>query len=165
MNLIACIDSKWGIGKDNDLLIKIPEDLAFFKEKTTGKVIVMGRKTLQSFPKGPLKNRINVILTSNIPEPIIDELYVTSVKDCIDLLSKYNSEDIYIIGGGSIYAQFLPYCDTAYLTRVHKDFDADTFFPELSNDEWEITDISALKEYEGITYRFYTYKRRRPHNG
>ena len=165
MNLIACIDSKWGIGKDNDLLIKIPEDLAFFKEKTTGKVIVMGRKTLQSFPKGPLKNRINVILTSNIPEPIIDELYVTSVKDCINLLSKYNSEDIYIIGGGSIYAQFLPYCDTAYLTRVHKDFNADTFFPELSNDEWEITDISALKEYEGITSRFYTSKRRRPHNG
>ena len=134
MNFIVCVDANWGIGYKNELLVRIPSDQKFFRETTTGKVVVMGRKTLDSFPGGkPLKNRTNIVITSNKNcEKRDEEIYVNSIDECLELLKNYNDEDIYIIGGASIYKQFLPYCNKALVTRVDREFSADTFFPNLS---------------------------------
>jgi dihydrofolate reductase len=163
MNLIVCVDAKWGIGYKNELLVRIPSDQKFFRETTTGKVVVMGRKTLDSFPGGkPLKNRKNIVVTSNTNcEKRDEEIYVHSVEECLELLKDYNDEDIYIIGGASIYKQFLPYCKKALVTRVDREFSADTYFPNLDqDDEWEITSESEEQTYFDNTFEFLVYERK-----
>ena len=162
MNIIVCVDANWGIGYKNELLVRIPSDQKFFRETTTGKVVVMGRKTLDSFPQGkPLKNRINVVITSNKDiEKRDEEIYVNSVEECLELLKQYNEEDIYIIGGASIYKQFLPYCKKALVTRVDREFSADTYFPDLDKDpEWKITKESDEQTYFDNTFEFLVYER------
>ena len=112
MNLIVAVDSNWAIGKENKLLVSIPQDMKFFRETTKGKVVAMGRKTLESFPGGqPLKNRVNVVLTTDKNYKVKDTVIVHSVEEMVEELKKYNSEDVYVIGGESIYRQLLPYCD------------------------------------------------------
>lgn len=163
MKLIVCVDANWGIGYKNELLVRIPSDQKFFRETTTGKVVVMGRKTLESFPGGkPLKNRVNIVLSSSDKTAKVeDEIYVKTIDDCLELLKPYNEEDIYIIGGASIYKQFLPYCDTAYVTKVDREFSADAFFPNLDKDnEWEIVEESDEQTYFDNTFAFLTYKRK-----
>ena len=119
MNLIVAVDENWAIGKDNKLLVSIPSDMKFFRETTTGKVVVMGRKTLESFPNGlPLKNRTNIVLTRNRDYQVKDAIVVHSVPELLVKLDKYSSEDVYVIGGDSVYQELLPYCDVAHVTKI-----------------------------------------------
>ena len=162
MNIIVCVDANWGIGYKNELLVRIPSDQKFFRETTTGKVVVMGRKTLDSFPQGkPLKNRTNIVITScKELEKRDEEIYVNSVEECLELLKNFNDDDIYIIGGASIYKQFLPYCSKALVTRVDREFSADTYFPDLDKDpEWKITKESDEQTYFDNTFEFLVYER------
>lgn len=126
MNIIVAVDKNWAIGKENKLLVSIPADMKFFRSTTTGKVVVMGRKTLESFPNGlPLKNRTNIVLTKDKNYKVKDAIIVHSIEEALEELKKYASEDVYVIGGDSIYAQMLPYCDTAHVTKIDFGYEAD----------------------------------------
>ena len=162
MNLIACVDNNWAIGKNNQLLVRIPADMKFFRETTTGKVVVMGRKTLESFPNGqPLKNRTNIVLTHNRNYKVKDAIVVYSVEELNEELKKYPSEDIYIIGGESIYEQFVDACDVAHITKVDYAYDADAHFPNLDEKpEWRITQDSEEQTYFDLIYHFYKYEKK-----
>ena len=128
--------------------------MVYFKKITTNKVVVMGRKTLESLPGGkPLKNRTNIVLSS---KPIEGVITCNCVESLLQVLSTYNSSDIFIIGGASIYSQLIKYCDIAYITKINKNFQADTFFPKL-NSEWKELKRSETKEYNGIPYEFIVY--------
>ena len=129
MNIIVAVDKNWAIGFQNKLLNSIPEDMKFFRETTTGHVVVMGRKTLESFPKGrPLKNRTNVVITRQKDYEVPGAVVVHSVQEALEYLKDFKSEDIYVIGGASIYEQMLPYCDVAHVTVMDYAYQADTWF-------------------------------------
>ena len=161
MNIIAAVDKNWAIGYQNKLLVSIPQDMKFFRETTKGKVVAMGRKTLESFPNGlPLKNRVNVVLSSDKNYSTEGIVLVHSVEEMVKELKKYNPEDVYVIGGDSVYKQLLPYCDTAYLTKIDYAYQADTYFPNLDEDpEWEMTKISDEQTYFDLAYEFTVYER------
>lgn len=161
MNLIVAVDENWAIGSKNDLLVRIPADHKFFREETTGKVVVLGRKTLETFPqKQPLKNRTNIILSSNREYQVKDAMVVHSLEELLEELKKYPLEDIYIIGGESIYRQMLPYCDTAHVTKIDHTYEADAYFPNLDQmEEWIITADSDEQVYFDITYQFLKYEK------
>ena len=161
MKAIVAADNKWGIGYQNKLLVSIPSDMKFFRQTTTGKVVVMGRKTLESFPNGlPLKNRVNIVLTKNRNYDVKDAVIVHSEKELLEELKKYNSDDIFVIGGESIYRQLLPYCKTAYITKIDHAYQADTFFPDLDQDpQWQMTKISDEQTYFDLEYVFTIYER------
>ena len=163
MNSIAAVDNTWAIGHNGQLLVSIPNDQKHFREETTGKVVVLGRKTLQTFPQGqPLKNRTNIILSQDSKYQVKDALVVHSVETRLEELKKYKSEDIYIIGGESVYKQMLPYCDTAHITKIDHTYQADTYFPNLDkDDEWEITADSDEHTYFDIPYTFVKYERKK----
>ena len=163
MNIIVAVDKNWGIGKDNQLLVSIPADMKFFRSTTTGKVVVMGRKTLESFPNGlPLKNRTNIVLTQNMDYRVKDAIICHSVDEVLKELKQYDSEDVYVIGGESIYRQMLPYCDVAHVTKMDYVYQADTYFPNLDEDpEWEIAADSEEKTYFDLEYRFLLYVRKK----
>ena len=119
MNLIVAVDQNWGIGKDNNLLVSIPADMKMFRQETTGKVVILGRKTLSTFPGGlPLKNRTNIILTKNKDFKVKDAIVVNSIEELLEEIKKYPAEDVYCIGGDSVYHQLLPYCDVAHITKI-----------------------------------------------
>ena len=162
MQIIVAADKNWAIGKNGDLLWHLPEDMKFFREKTTGNVVVMGRKTLDSFPGGkPLKNRINLVLSANPEFSREGVSVVRSIDEALEYLQAYGPEQIFIIGGGRIYREFLPYCDKAYVTRVEQEFEADTYFPDLDADEgWELCEQGERREHEGLSYAFTTYRRK-----
>lgn len=162
MNLIVNVDSNWAIGYRGKLLVSIPEDMKFFCSETTGKVVVLGRKTLDTFPGGqPLKNRTNIILTRNPNYQVKGAIICHSVEEVLEELKKYNSEDVYIIGGDSIYKEFLPYCDVAHVTRTDHVYDADAWFPNLEEDPaWVLTGESEEKTYFDLEFRFCRYERR-----
>lgn len=161
MILIACVDSKWGIGYKNELLVRIPSDQKFFRTTTTGNVCIMGRKTLESFPgQKPLKDRVNIVLTKSDMTSKGEEIIVNSIDECLEEIKKYPDKDVYVIGGQSIYEQFLPYCDKAYITKVDREFCADAFFPNLdTNDEWKISVEGEEQTYFDNTFTFLTYER------
>lgn len=162
MNVIAAVDANWAIGNKNRLLTSIPADMKFFREKTTGHVVVMGRKTLESFPNGlPLKNRINIVLTANRSYKAKDAIIVHTKEELLEELKKYDSKELYVIGGGSIYEMLLPYCDTAYITKIDHAYAADTYFPNLDQmDEWEMTDVSEEQTCFDLEYVFAKYERK-----
>lgn len=162
MNLIVAVDKNWAIGLGNKLLVSIPQDMKFFRETTKGKVVAMGRKTLESFPGGqPLKNRINVVMTTDKSYSTNGIVLVHSLKEMLDELKKYPSEDIYVIGGETIYRQLLPHCDRAYITRIDHAYDADTYFPNLDEDpQWEMTKMSEEQTYFNLEYVFTVYERK-----
>ena len=162
MNLIVNVDSNWAIGYRGKLLVSIPEDMKFFRSETTGKVVVLGRKTLDTFPGGqPLKNRTNIILTRNPNYQVKGAIICHSVEEVLEELKKYNSEDVYIIGGDSIYKECLPYCDVAHVTRTDHVYDADAWFPNLEEDPaWVLTGESEEKTYFDLEFRFCRYERR-----
>ncbi len=162
MNIIVAVDNNWAIGNKNHLLVSIPNDMKHFREETTGKVVVLGRKTLATFPQGmPLKNRTNIILSKDPDFTVKDATVVHSVEELLEELKQYNSEDIYIIGGESIYRQMLPYCDVAHVTKIDYAYEADTYFPNLDADEaWEITADSEEQTYFDIAYQFLKYERK-----
>lgn len=161
MNMIVAVDNNWAIGNKGELLIRIPNDHKFFREETTGKVVVLGRKTLETFPQGiPLKNRTNIILSTNPDYKVKDAVIVHSVDELMEELGKYNSEDVYIIGGDSIYRQLLPYCDVAHITKIDHSYQADAYFPNLDEmPEWKVTACSDEQTYFDITYEFVKYEK------
>lgn len=163
MNLIVAVDNNWAIGKNNDLLVRIPADQKFFREITTGKVVVMGRKTLESFPNGlPLKMRTNIVLTHDKNYKVPDAIIVHNIEELHEELKKYDSEDIYVIGGESVYRQLLDECDVAHITKIDYAFDADTYFPNLDEmPEWEITADSEEQTYFDLEYYFYKYEKKK----
>ena len=162
MKAILSADRNWGIGNGNKLLVSIPSDMKFFRQTTTGKVVVMGRKTLESFPNGqPLKNRINIVLTGNKDYTAKGAVIVHSQEELLDTLKQYDTEDIYIIGGESVYRMMLPYCDTALVTKIDRTFQADTFFPDLDEmEEWEMTEEGEEQTCFDLEFRFTKYERR-----
>lgn len=161
MNLIVSADENWAIGNKGQLLVRIPNDMKQFREMTTGKVVVLGRKTLETFPqKQPLQNRTNIILSENPEFQVKDALTIHSVEKLLEELKKYPDEDIFIVGGESIYRQLLPRCSMAHVTRIDHVYEADTYFADLDRDpEWEITAESDEQVYFDITYRFVRYER------
>lgn len=162
MKAILSADKNWGIGYQNRLLARIPSDMNFFRETTTGNVVVMGRKTLESFPNGmPLKNRTNIVLTGNPEYDVKDAVIVHSQEELLEELKKYDTDHVYIIGGESVYRMMLPYCDTVYVTKIDRAFQADTFFPDLDEmDEWVMTEESEEQTCFDLEFTFTKYERR-----
>jgi len=163
MKLIAAVDENWGIGYQNKLLVSIPEDMKMFRNTTSGHVVVMGRKTLESFPGGkPLPNRTNVVLTTNPNYKIPGEgVVVNSMEQLFSLLKEYREEgrEIFVIGGESIYRAMLPYCDTAYITKIAFAYQADAYFPNLDQEKsWHMTAESEEQTYFDMEYFFTTYE-------
>ena len=148
MNLIVAADENWAIGNKNELLVRIPADQKFFRETTMGKVVVMGRKTLETFPNGlPLMGRTNIVLTHDKKFRVPGALIVHDMEELHEELEKYNSEDIYVIGGESV-------------TKIDFAYDADAHFPDLDADPaWEITADSEEQTYFDLEYYFYRYER------
>ncbi|MDD3367497.1 MAG: dihydrofolate reductase [Lachnospiraceae bacterium] len=163
MNMIVAVDNNWAIGCRGELLISIPNDHKMFRQTTTGKVVVLGRKTLDTFPqKQPLKNRKNIILSHDENLKIKDAEVVHSIEELLENLKQYPSEDIYIIGGASLYEQLLPYCDLVHVTKIDHTYEADTYFPNLDkSDEWEVTADSEEQTYFDIPYAFMQYERKK----
>ena len=162
MNAIAAVDVNWAIGNKNRLLTSIPADMKFFREKTMGHVVVMGRKTLESFPNGlPLKNRVNIVLTANRSYRVKDAIIVHTKEELLEELKKYDSNELYVIGGGSIYEMLIPYCDTAYITKIDHAYAADTYFPNLDQmDDWEMTEVSEEQTCFDLEYVFAKHERK-----
>lgn len=163
MNVIAAVDNNWAIGYRNSLLVRIPRDQQMFREMTEGKVIIIGRKTLETFPqKQPLKNRVNIILSRNKEYTVKDAVVVHSADELGEELKKYDDKDIYVVGGASVYGQLLPYCDTAYITKIDYEYQADAYFPRLDNmPEWELTADSEEQTYFDLEYYFLKYERKK----
>jgi dihydrofolate reductase len=162
MNVIVAVDKNWAIGYQNDLLVRIPADQRFFREETTGKVVIMGRKTLESFPqKKPLSNRLNIVITKRNDYKVEGAVVVHSVEEALDYVKDYKSEDIYVIGGDSIYRQMLPFCDVAHVTKIDFSYQADTYFPNLDETgDWVIEEESEEQTYYDLEYWFYKYVRK-----
>ncbi len=161
MNLIVAVDNNWAIGNKRRLLVSIPNDMKHFREETTGKVVVFGRRTLETFPQAqPLKNRTNIILSANPNFKVKDAIVVRSVEELLEELKNYDDEDVYVIGGDSVYRQLLPYCNVAHVTKIDHEYEADTYFPNLDQDPaWTITAESDEQTYFDLPYQFLKYER------
>lgn len=174
ISAIVCVDENWGIGSKGDLLVHIPEDMKLFKEMTKDNTVIMGRKTYDSLQIKPLPNRENVVITNDFLNGynlrrdengiIFTDLYnVKSVFESMNRFKEPNEyNDVFIIGGGQIYKELLPYCECVYVTKVFHCYDnADTYFPNIDNmQEWEIESVSDIKEYNGIEYQFCKYRKK-----
>ena len=170
ISAIVAVDNNWGIGYNGDLLQHIPEDLRHFKELTTSHVVVMGSKTWDSLPKKPLKDRLNIVVSSKPREVLgdmsiridMEELMVRMVYMKRNaLVNPAEEEEWFVIGGGSIYQQLLPFCDRVYVTKIYKDHDnVDTYFPNLDkSEEWAPATCGQLLTYNDLTYQFWQYDR------
>ena len=161
MNIIVAADKNWGIGRNNELLVSIPADMKMFREETTGKVVVMGRKTLESFPNGlPLKNRTNIVITGNRDYQVKGAVIVHDEEELMNELGKYDTEQIYIIGGESVYKMMLSHCDKIYVTKVDRAFQADTYFPNLDQmEDWKMTEEGEEQTCFDLEFCFTTYER------
>lgn len=163
MNIIAAVDNNWAIGYHNSLLVRIPRDQQMFREMTEGKVIVIGRKTLETFPqKQPLKNRVNIVLSRDKKYTVKDAVVVHSIDELMEELKKYDDKDIYVAGGASVYEQLLPYCDTAHITKIDYAYQADAYFPRLDDmPDWKLTADSEEQTYFDLEYYFLKYERKK----
>ena len=162
MRAIFHADKKWGIGKQNDLMFALPKDMKFFRETTSGKVVVMGLNTLRSFPNGkPLKNRVNIVLA---PEDVRED--VITVHDLGELFAevkKYPADDVFVIGGASVYRALMPYCTEVLVTKVDADGGAEVFVPDLDEDSsFRLVYESEPEEDNGYTIRFCRYENLSP---
>lgn len=162
MNIIVAVDKNWAIGSKGQLLVTIPQDQKMFREETIGKVIVMGRRTFESLPGGqPLYGRTNIVLTTDRDFRAGGAVICHSMEEVLAKLEAYPSEDVFIIGGQSIYEQFLPYCDVAHVTSIDFAYSADTYFPNLDESpEWEAVAESDEQTYFDLCYLFKMYKKR-----
>ena len=163
MNIIVAADEHWAIGNKGKLLVSIPNDMKHFRQETTGKVIVLGHKTLQTFPQGmPLQSRTNIILSRDRKLTVKGAKVVHSVEELLEELKGYPTEDVYVVGGESVYRQLLPYGDVAHVTKIEHRYEADTFFPDLDRDpDWEITADSEEQTYFDLVYTFLKYERKK----
>jgi dihydrofolate reductase len=160
ISIIVAVAENYAIGLKNDLLFHLPDDLKRFKELTTGHTIIMGKRTFESLPRRPLPNRRSLVIT-DIPGELIPGCEMAYSID--DAIAKADPEkENFIIGGGSIYRQFLPFSDKLYITWVHKSFEADTFFPEINMSEWDLIEKTDIPQ-NGTTdfnYSYCIYKRK-----
>lgn len=158
MKAIVAVDERWGIGKDNGLMFSVPEDMKFFRRTTTGKVIIVGRKTLESFPGGaPLKNRINVVMSRSLN--VEGATVVNSKEQLMREIGGFPPDDVYVCGGASVYSELLPYCTHALVTKISAIGNADVFFPNLDEMEgWTVESVSEQTVSNGYSIKFYTYK-------
>jgi dihydrofolate reductase len=159
MNLIAAVDNNWAIGNRGGLLVRIPNDQKRFREMTIGKVIVMGRKTIETFPKQQaLASRTNIVLTSDKNFSRDGFIAVNSIDKLLEELSGYKDEDIFIVGGESVYNQLLPYCNVAYITKIDYEYQADAHMSNLDeNPKWCKIDESEEQTYFDLEYYFMKY--------
>ncbi len=164
MKAIAAADCRWAIGNKGNLLVHIPEDLENFRALTAGKTVVYGRRTMETFPGGkPLQGRRNIILTRNPRFEAENAVIVHSIDELLRILPD-NTDDVWVIGGGMVYSELLPYCDTAVITRVEAEFAADAWFPDLdSSPEWQCTERGENRMYEGLVYHYDIYERSEQH--
>jgi dihydrofolate reductase len=160
ISIIVAVSDDWGIGKDNELLWHISEDLKRFKNLTSGKTVIMGKKTWESLPRRPLPGRKNIVLT-DVPDECIDcSVTAYSIEDALSKCEK--GEEIFVMGGGSIYRQFMPIADRLYITHVHKKAPADVYFPVIDPEVWEIAEKEEFKgtENQNIPYTYIIYERK-----
>lgn len=156
---IVVVDSQWGIGKNNDLLFKLPKDLQQYKQKTMGNVCVMGANTYLSLPKVALSGRTNVVLDDTDSQHE-NAVTVSTLADLLSLLRQYGGNDVFVIGGASVYKLLLPYCDEAFVTKVKAVGNATVFYPDLDEDEeWECVQVSETVVDNGYETCYCTYKR------
>lgn len=163
MKAIVAVDKRWGIGKNNGLLFHLPADMKYFRENTTGKVVVMGSNTLLSFPGGkPLKNRTNIVLWPG-GEKREDCIVADSLAELKEILRAYPPDDVFVIGGGMFYRTMLPYCTEVLVTKVDADGDATVFYENLDlRPEWSCVSASEPVEDGGYRLRFTVYRNASP---
>lgn len=142
ISIIVAIASNWAIGRNNELLWHISDDLKRFKRITHSQYVIMGKKTLKSLPGGPLKNRMNIVITDVPGEVFPDCITVYSIEEAIERC--HISQENFVIGGGMVYKQFMKHATKLYLTRIHKDFEADIFFPEIDFNQWHLTSSELM---------------------
>ena len=164
ISAIVAVDENWGIGFNGELLEKIPEDMKYFKELTTGNTVAMGRKTWDSLPIKPLPNRGNFIISRETPLLMENKAIRMNLDMIKDTMEANKDENYFIIGGGQIYKELLPLCDRVYVTKIFKSHEnVDTYFPDLDEPEmwntWRVTEQSEVKVYNDIMYQFWTYDR------
>ena len=167
---VVAVDENWGIGSNNELLAHISEDLKNFKKLTKNNVVIMGRKTYESLPNKPLPNRVNVVISSKnhtLEDKGIIFVSMDYIKTFLGTQSSNALADCFIIGGGMIYKELLPYCEKVYVTKIHHAYEnVDTYFPNVDKmPEWEMTMISENKKYNDIEYQFCIYRRNGDNNG
>ena len=160
ISAIVAVDENWGIGYNGDLLAHIPDDLKRFQQLTTNHVVIMGRKTWDSLPNKPLKNRLNLVISSQ-PRGVLEDMSIRiSLEEAkIRLNHLDDDEEWFIIGGGEIYRKFLPQCDRVYVTKILKKFEnVDTYFPNLDiSPNWTPAMISEIYTYKDLSYQFWEY--------
>ena len=162
MNAIVACDEQWGIGKNGKLLVSIPADMQYFRQMTMGKAVLMGRKTLESFPgRKPLPHRAaNIVLTRDTDYQKEGVLVVHTIEQALEEAARFAPDDVFVIGGGEIYRQMLPYIDRIYVTKIEYTYDADTFFPNLDeSSEWKLVRQSEEGTYFDLVYEFDVYRR------
>lgn len=161
MKFIAAVDKNWAIGNKGKLLVRISEDQKNFRNETMGHVVVLGRKTLEEFPGGrPLKGRTNIILSSNPEYAVEGAVIVHSLDELFTELEKYDTDDVYVIGGQTVYDALIPYCDTGIITKIDEEFEADAFVPNLDEiSDWSVTDSRPGEDQSQYNFAFVTYKK------
>ena len=159
MKVIVAVDLNWGIGYRGNLLQRIPEDMKCFKQMTLGKVVIMGRETFESLPgKEPLKDRINIVLSKNQDFNKKEVTICRSLKELFNELEKYDPEDVFVIGGESVYSQLLTYCTEAYVTKIENQYVADKYFIDIDKIKaWKLISTSNQQTHETINYKFAKY--------
>ena len=162
MNIVVAADARWGIGLHGTQTLVVPEDRKHFRKVTGTGTILVGRRTLLDFPGGkPLKNRRNIILTTDQAFTVEGGEIAHSVDEAMALVKDENPDTVFVCGGASVYRQFLPYCKRAYVTRIDAAPEADAWFPDLDAlPNWQIEDPGEEREHEGLRYRFQTYVNR-----
>ena len=163
MNILVTVDERWGIGNYDKLLVQIPKNQKLFMEETAGKVVVVGRKALQTFPQGmPMQGRTTIVLSKKSDLKINGATVLSSVEALLKELKKYPDKDIYVAGGESVYEQLLPYCNVVHVTKIDRAYAANKYFPNLDKDpEWKITAESDEQTYFDIAYEFLKYERKK----
>lgn len=164
MNAIVAVDNRWAIGNKGGLLVRIPMDQKFFRETTIGKVVILGRKTLSTFPNGlPLPGRTNIVMSRNPDFQVKGAIVVHNLEELKEALKPYDDDDIYVIGGSAIYELLLPYCKLVHVTKIDYRYAADSFFPNLDQmDNWKITGDTEEYTYFDLEFVFYRYENDSP---
>ena len=159
MNFIVAVSADYAIGKDNDLLFNLPSDLKYFKEKTTNNIIIMGERTYHSLPKRPLPNRINIVLSDNLNFKEECIIIVRSVAELFNEIQKYDTNNVYVCGGASVYNLLMDYCEKAYITKINKVVPADTYINNIEKmSNWEEIESSEVFVENGLEFSFKTFK-------
>jgi dihydrofolate reductase len=160
ISIIVAVSEDWGIGKGNELLWKISEDLKRFKRLTTGNTVIMGKKTWESLPRRPLPGRTNIVLTDDPNETIEGSVTVYSIEEALGKCKK--EDENFVIGGGSVYRQFMPIADRLYITHIHQKAPADVYFPEIDPDTWQVAEKTdfEVSETNPVAYSYVIYIRR-----